>query len=123
MNMAKKIFKQKDEDKYTKEDISKLLYMKTPENMYIWAIMNSSDQGVFSIKGKRVEKLIAMTDFDNPVSLRRFERAWKFMGLDKLLKKEGIQEGDTVNLYGVEFSFSDKKGCSDIPGESEGKSC
>ena len=29
----------------------------------------------------------------------------------------------TVNLYGVEFSFSDKKGCSDIPGESEGKSC
>ena len=59
----------------------------------------------FSIKGKRVEKLIAMTDFDNPVSLRRFERAWKFMGLDKLLKKEGIQEGDTVNLYGVEFFF------------------
>jgi len=45
------------------------------------------------------------------------------MGLDKLLKKEGIQEGDTVNLYGVEFSFSDKKGCSDIPDESEGKSC
>ena len=29
----------------------------------------------------------------------------------------------TVNLYGVEFSFSDKKGCSDIPDESEGKSC
>ena len=92
---------------------------KTEKNEFII----EQDQGVFSIKGKRVEKLIAMTDFDNPVSLRRFERAWKFMGLDKLLKKEGIQEGDTVNLYGVEFSFSDKKGCSDIPGESEGKSC
>ena len=78
---------------------------------------------VNNLARKYVEKLIAMTDFDNPVSLRRFERAWKFMGLDKLLKKEGIQEGDTVNLYGVEFSFSDKKGCSDIPGESEGKSC
>ena len=92
---------------------------ESPKNEFII----EQDQGVFSIKGKRVEKLIAMTDFDNPVSLRRFERAWKFMGLDKLLKKEGIQEGDTVNLYGVEFSFSDKKGCSDIPGESEGKSC
>ena len=62
----------------------------------------------YSVIGKRVEKLVAMTDFDNSVSLRRFNKAWKFMGLDKLLKKEGIKEGDTVNLYGIEFSFSEK---------------
>ena len=66
------------------------------------------DGHVYSIIGKRVEKLVAMTDFDNSVSLRRFNKAWKFMGLDKLLKKEGIKEGDTVNLYGIEFSFSEK---------------
>ena len=66
------------------------------------------DGHVYSVIGKRVEKLVAMTDFDNSVSLRRFNKAWKFMGLDKLLKKEGIKEGDTVNLYGVEFSFSEK---------------
>ena len=66
------------------------------------------DGHVYSVIGKRVEKLVAMTDFDNSVSLRRFNKAWKFMGLDKLLKKEGIREGDTVNLYGIEFSFSEK---------------
>ena len=66
------------------------------------------DGHVYSVIGKRVEKLVAMTDFDNSVSLRRFNKAWKFMGLDKLLKKEGIKEGDTVNLYGIEFSFSEK---------------
>ena len=66
------------------------------------------DGRVYSVIGKRVEKLVAMTDFDNSVSLRRFNKAWKFMGLDKLLKKEGIKEGDTVNLYGIEFSFSEK---------------
>lgn len=65
--------------------------------------------GVFYIKGKRVEKLVGMTDFEDYVSLRRFDRAWKFMGLDKLLKKEGIQEGDTVNLYGVEFTWSENR--------------
>lgn len=66
------------------------------------------EDGVYFVKGKRVEKLVGMTNFDDPFSLRRFERAWKFMGLDRLLKKEGIQEGDTVDLYGVEFTFSDK---------------
>lgn len=64
--------------------------------------------GVYHVTGKRVEKLVNMTDFDDTFSLRRFERAWKFMGLDKLLKKEGIHEGDTVDLYGVEFTFADK---------------
>lgn len=66
--------------------------------------------GVFYVKGKRVEKLVGMTNFEDYVSLRRFDRAWRFMGLDKLLKKQGIQEGDTVNLYGVEFTFSENKG-------------
>lgn len=66
--------------------------------------------GVFYVKGKRVEKLVGMTNFEDYVSLRRFDRAWRFMGLDRLLKKQGIQEGDTVNLYGVEFTFSENKG-------------
>ena len=62
---------------------------------------------------KRVEKLVGMTNFEDYVSLRRFDRAWRFMGLDKLLKKQGIKEGDTVNLYGVEFTFSENKDNSD----------
>lgn len=69
--------------------------------------------GVFYVKGKRVEKLVGMTNFEDYVSLRRFDRAWRFMGLDKLLKKQGIKEGDTVNLYGVEFTFSENKDNSD----------
>lgn len=68
----------------------------------------SLENGVYFVRGKRVEKLVRMTNFNDNLSMRRFERAWKFMGLDYRLKKEGICEGDTVNLYGVEFTFSDK---------------
>lgn len=50
-----------------------------------------------------------MTNFEDYLSMRRFERAWRFMGLDKLLKKEGIKEGDTVNLYGVEFTYAENR--------------
>lgn len=70
--------------------------------------------GVYYVTGKRVEKLVNMTNFDDYLSLRRFERAWKFMNLDKLLQKEGVQEGDTVNLYGVEFTWSPKNGMPEM---------
>lgn len=85
---------------------------ETPEKTIVYDVPKEEfivekKNGVYYIKGKRVEKLVNMTDFEDYVSLRRFNRAWQFMGLDKLLKKEGIQEGDTVNLYGVEFSYSE----------------
>lgn len=64
---------------------------------------------IYYVTGKRVEKLVGMTNFEDYVSLRRFERAWRFMGLDKLLRKQGIHEGDTVSLYGVEFTYSESK--------------
>lgn len=85
---------------------------ETPEKTIVYDVPKEEfivekKNDVYYIKGKRVEKLVNMTDFEDYVSLRRFNRAWQFMGLDKLLKKEGIQEGDTVNLYGVEFSYSE----------------
>lgn len=98
----------------TFEPSEKTIVYETPKNEFVI----EQENGVYSVKGKRVEKLVAMTDFNNMVSLRRFEKAWRFMGLDKLLKKEGIREGDTVNLYGVEFSFSDRKERSSLD-ESE----
>ena len=72
---------------------------------------------VYYVTGKRVEKLVGMTNFEDYVSLRRFERAWRFMGLEKLLRKEGIHEGDTVNLYGVEFTYTESKDKSESTDE------
>ncbi len=74
----------------------------------------TEEDGVFFVKGKRVEKLVNMTDFDDTFSLRRFDRAWKFMELDKMLRKAGIKEGDTVDLYGVEFTYAEKKRDDDL---------
>lgn len=74
----------------------------------------TEEDGVFYVKGKRVEKLVNMTDFDDTFSLRRFDRAWKFMELDKMLRKAGIKEGDTVDLYGVEFTYAEKKTDDDL---------
>lgn len=63
------------------------------------------DDGAFVITGPRVERLVAMTNFDDDQSLRRFQRIWRYMELDKLLQEKGIQEGDTVRIYSKEFEY------------------
>lgn len=104
LEAAWKILQEEPETRFD-SNMEKSIVYKVPKDEFIVEKIN----GTYSIKGKRIEKLINMTDFEDYVSLRRFERAWKFMGLDKLLDKEGIQEGDTVNLYGVEFTYSNNK--------------
>ena len=39
------------------------------------------------------------------MSVRRFQRIWRYMELDKLLKKNGIKEGDTVRIDTMEFEY------------------
>lgn len=63
------------------------------------------DDGAFVITGARIENLVAMTNFDDDQSLRRFQRIWRYMELDKLLQDHGIQDGNTVRIYSMEFEY------------------
>lgn len=63
------------------------------------------DDGAFVITGARIENLVAMTNFDDDQSLRRFQRIWRYMELDKLLQEHGIQDGNTVRVYSMEFEY------------------
>lgn len=60
---------------------------------------------VFYIRGKAVERLVAMTDLENESAVKRLQRAFKKMGIDDALKAEGIQPGDTVKIGNSEFYY------------------
>lgn len=64
-----------------------------------------ADDGAFVITGPRIENLVAMTNFDDDQSLRRFQRIWRYMKLDKLLKEKGIHDGNTVRICEMEFEY------------------
>ena len=68
-------------------------------------VVTRDDQGAFVITGQRIERLVAMTNFNDDQSLRRFQRIWRYMELDALLKKKGIQEGNTVRIAAMEFEY------------------
>ena len=64
-----------------------------------------SDDGAFVVRGKALEKLVAMTNFSNDEAIRRFQYIWRMKGLDARLKKRGAKEGDTVCIGAMEFEF------------------
>ncbi len=59
--------------------------------------------GFFVVRGAAIERLVAMTDFDNPEGVRRLQRAFRKSGIEKELKRRGVQEGDTVQIGSFEF--------------------
>lgn len=64
-----------------------------------------NDAAEFIVHNKNLEKIVAMTNFDNSEGLRRFQFIWKMKNLDTKLKERGIKEGMTVHIGKMEFEW------------------
>lgn len=72
-----------------------------PESVSI----SRNDAGDFIVSGKALEKLVAMTNFNNDEAVRRFQYIWRLKGIDEKLKERGIREGMTVHIGAMEFEY------------------
>ncbi len=68
-------------------------------------IIERNDAAEFIVRNKNLEKIVAMTNFDNSEGLRRFQFIWKMKNLDSELKKRGIKEGMTVHIGNMQFEW------------------
>lgn len=66
-----------------------------------------NDSGDFIVSSKSLNKLVAMTNFNNDEAVRRFQYIWRIKGIDKKLRERGIKEGDTVHIGEMEFEYRD----------------
>ena len=57
------------------------------------------------VRGKRIERIAAQTNFDIEESAERFQRALDRLGIDAALRKAGIQPGDIVRIGAIEFEW------------------
>ena len=64
-------------------------------------------EGIFYVKGKEIERHVAMTDMDNEEAVERLQWIIKRMGIEDDLKAEGIKEGDTVKIGNFEFEYAE----------------
>jgi GTP-binding protein len=59
----------------------------------------------FRVRGRRIERLAAQTDFENEESAERFQRDLARLGIDRELRRAGVEAGDTVRIGAVELAW------------------
>ena len=62
--------------------------------------------GSFILRGKFVERASAMLDVSLPEAINRYQHTLKRIGVDRALKKAGVQNGDRVRCGEFEFEWS-----------------
>jgi len=69
------------------------------------AFQVSREDGAYRVVGRRIERLAAQTNFDNPESAERFQRDLQKLGVERELVKAGVNTGDTVKIGKVELEW------------------
>lgn len=65
------------------------------------------ENGHFVVRGKGVERLVAMTSMNSEAGVNRLQRIMEKMGIVSRLRDLGAEDGDTVRIGDVEFDFID----------------
>ena len=66
---------------------------------------SEEDEHVFIVEGPKIEKMLGYTNLDSEKGFRFFQNFLKDTGILKDLEKLGIQDGDTVKMYGLQFDY------------------
>ena len=64
--------------------------------------------GGFKVSGKRVVRVVRMTDFENEEAVRHLQYTLDQMGLFKALKRLGAQEGQTITIGEIEMDYASR---------------
>lgn len=63
------------------------------------------ENGYFVVTGVGVEKMIGYTNIETEKGFAFFQKYLKEKGIIEALEEKGIQQGDTVRIYDLEFEF------------------
>ncbi len=64
-----------------------------------------NDEGDYVVEGPRIEKMLGYTNLESEKGFIFFQNFLKEQGILKELEEKGIQEGDTVRMYGLVFDY------------------
>ena len=67
--------------------------------------ISRNDAGEYVVEGPLIEKMLGYTNLESEKGFAFFQKFMGERGVYKQLKKEGIQEGDIVRLYGHTFEY------------------
>ena len=63
------------------------------------------EEGLYCVEGPRVERMLGYTNLESEKGFEFFQRFLRENKIIEELEELGIQEGDTVKMYGLEFDY------------------
>lgn len=64
-----------------------------------------AEDGAYVVEGPKIDKMLGYTNIDTEKGFLFFQKFLKEQGILKELEELGIQDGDTVRMYGHEFDY------------------
>ena len=61
------------------------------------------EDGCWRVRGRKIERVVAMTNWDYYEAVMRFQRILDAMGISQALEEAGVQEGDAVRIGDAEL--------------------
>ena len=87
--------------KYEKEEIPAEFFEKNKSGKFTVTV----EDDVYFVEADWLLKILQRTDLDDYESLQYFQRVLHSSGIIDALVEKGIQEGDTVSIYDLEFDY------------------
>lgn len=92
--------------KQVSQIVEKMPVYELPEDEIVFTVERDED-GYYHVKGKRIERAAAMTQWDYEEAVMRFQNILETLGVSAALEKAGVQVGDTVFIGDFELEWSD----------------
>lgn len=75
------------------------------ENLPYTVEKSEEEEGVYILEGPKIEKMLGYTNLDSEKGFAFFQKFLKDTKILDELEKAGIQDGDTVRMYGFDFEY------------------
>ena len=95
------------EETTPEEEIPVIMPALTMQGEDFWEVIEEEDG--FRVAGKRVERMVAMSDLESRDSVQYLQRRLEKIGIFTKLRDAGIEEGDSVAIGEFEFEYKDDR--------------
>ena len=81
---------------------AELMYAEEPYDVWY-----DEKEKVYRVEGPRIERMLGYTNLETEKGLAFFQKFIRENGIEERLKELGVEEGDTVRMYGHAFDWYD----------------
>ena len=101
---TKQLLAETEEDKIIFEK-EYMVQMPDFSNEPFTVTKSDEEDGLYIVEGPRIERMLGYTNLDSEKGFEFFQKFLKTNGILEQLEELGIEEGDTVKMYGWQFDY------------------